>query len=155
MPNVMGLATGWSAAESVQFPLQVAAVAASFALLVAVGKMRHSVTDLGIRNLSLACAVIAAVLAGFNTGSYDLCLLVLPLALVAAYFAEESVESRRVGARISWPATPLLVSPLWFLLWRRWEKINLMALFLLWWLYAIHREVSRLKKTGPDAEAVT
>jgi hypothetical protein len=118
--------------------------------------MRNSVSDLGIRNLSFACAVIAVVLAGYNTGSYDLCLLVLPLALVAANCAEASGESRRARTRMIWPAIPLLVSPLWFLLWRRWEKINLMALFLLWWLYAIQREVSRLKReAGAGTEAVT
>ena len=38
------------------------------------------------------------------------------------------------------PALPLLVSPLWFFLWMRWHRINVMALFLLWWLFAMMAE---------------
>lgn len=101
-----------------------------------------------MRRLSLACALIAAVLVAYNTGSYDLCLLILPLALVADYCLRRLPELAEARRKILLPAVPLLLSPLWFLLWRRWERINLMAIFLLGWLYAIRREILRLSENA-------
>ena len=58
--------------------------------------------------------------------------------------------------RLILPVVPLLVSPLWFLLWRQWERMNLMAIFLLWWLYAIGRETLRIaEKPGGSAAPLT
>lgn len=155
MPNLAGLFTGWPISEGARWPFRMAAIAASAALLLEVARLGRSRDqwpntgasnhdEHGARRLSLACAVIAAVLVAYNTGSYDLCLLILPLAWIADYCLRRLPELAEARRKILLPAVPLLLSPLWFLLWRRWERINLMAIFLLWWIYAIRREILRL-----------
>lgn len=166
MPNLLGLLTGWSWPEGAWWPLQFAVLAGSVFLLVGMVRMRHLANERQFHDLSLGCAIIAALLVSYNTSTYDMCLLVLPIAFVAQHFlAGHFLEDRciREGPRLSvkWvrvalPVVPLLVSPLWFFLWRRWEKTNLMAIFLLWWLYAISREMSRMNlTTGPGGAAFT
>lgn len=139
MPNLLGLITGWPFAEATRGTLQVGVLAVSVLLLMSIAIMRNRANGRDFLNLTFACAVITAVLVGYNTGSYDLSLLVLPLALVADYCLGGSVGLPEATRRLVLPAVPLLVSPLWFLLWRQWERMNLMAIFLLWWLYAIGR----------------
>lgn len=145
MPNLRGLLTGWQIAHDARWVSQLAVLAGSVLLLVTiahviVARMRARANDQKLLNLTLACAVITAVLVSYNTGSYDLSLLVLPLALIADYCLGAGWPQT---TRLFLPALPLIVSPLWFLLWRPWEKMNLMAIFLLWWLYAICRETRR------------
>jgi len=166
MPNLLGLVTGWPLPEHVRWPLQWGVLAGSAVLLIAVACMRNLgddrrlpqdrklENDRSVLNLSFACAVIAAVLVGYNTGAYDLSLLVLPLALIVDHCLGVSAELPWVRARLVLPCLPLLISPLWFLLWRRWERINLMAIFLLWWLFAIRREIERIRG-NVDAEPAT
>ena len=144
MPNLLGLVTGWPLPQNARWPLQLGVIAGSLALLIMVARLRSAGNESGISHLSFACAVIAALLTSYNTGSYDLCLLVLPFALIADYALQIFPQLPEVGRKILLPSLPLLVSPLWFLLWRRWERINLMAIFLLWWMYAIRREIVRI-----------
>ena len=88
--------------------------------------------------------MIAALLVAYSTNSYDLSLLVLSLALVADHLRESSADPASKISLLA-PAMPLMVSPIWFFLWMQWESLNLMAVFLLWWAYAIRKEVVRLK----------
>jgi hypothetical protein len=48
----------------------------------------------------------------------------------------------------------LLVSPFWFLIGLQWKKFNLIAIFLLWWLFAIRKELQRRQVNLPKPEAV-
>jgi hypothetical protein len=48
-----------------------------------------------------------------------------------------------------------LMSPLWFLLWMRWERIDLIAVFLLWWSFAIGTEIRRLPEPATGSQAVS
>jgi hypothetical protein len=84
---------------------------------------------------------MTALLVGLSTNSYDLSLLVVPLAVIVNCRFERTLDGKSLIA----PAIPLLISPLWFLLWMRWQRINLMALFLLWWLFVLIAEVRRLQ----------
>ena len=144
MPNLLGLVTGWPIAQGARWPLQLGVLAVSALLLIVVARMRNRANDRNLLALAFACAVITAVLVGYNTGSYDLSLLVLPIALLADYCLGGFEGLPGATTRLVLPAVPLLLSPLWFLLWRRWERMNLMAIFLLWWLYAIRRETLAL-----------
>jgi hypothetical protein len=156
MPNLLGLVTGWPFAEGASWRLQLGILAVSAALLLAVALRRNGANDRNLLPLTFSCAVMAALLAGYNTGSYDLSLLVLPVALVADYCLQTLVGLPGATTRLVLPALPLLVSPLWFLLWRRWERINLMAVFLLWWMYAIRREILRAAQNpGGSAAPLT
>ena len=160
MPNLLGLVTGWPLPERARVPLSWGVLAGSAALLIAVarmrnlGKDRNLNSDRSLLNLSFACAVIAAVLVGYNTGAYDLSLLILPIALIVNHWLGALSELPPARTRLILPCLPLLISPLWFLLWRRWERINLMAIFLLWWLFAIRREIERIRG-NVDAEPAT
>jgi hypothetical protein len=153
MPNLLGLVTGWPIAQGARWPLQLGVLAVSALLLIVVARMRNRANDRNLLALAFACAVITAVLVGYNTGSYDLSLLVLPIALVADYCLGGFEGLPGATTRLVLPAVPLLLSPLWFLLWRRWERMNLMAIFLLWWLYAIRRETLRVAENPGGSAA--
>ncbi len=158
MPNLLGLVTGWPIAPGARWSLQLGVLAVSALLLIVVARTvvartRNRANDRSRLNLAFACAVITAVLVGYNTGSYDLSLLVLPIALLADYCLGGFEGSPGATRRLVLPAVPLLVSPLWFLLWRQWERMNLMAIFLLWWLYAIRRETLRVAENSGGSAA--
>ena len=144
MPNLMGLVNGWPGLENVGWPLKMVALAGSAGLLIALASMTKMARDPRLANLCIACAVIAAVTISYNTNTYDLSLLVLPIALLVDY-SLRAREPRRAFKALFVPALPLLISPLWFVLWLRWERNNLMAIFLLWWLYLIWKEIRRVR----------
>ena len=144
MSNLVGLATGWPLPETLVSPLRVVALTGSAALLIAVVGMRSLAKSVPSFRLSFACAVITAVLVSYLTNTHDLCLLVLPLALLAEYVAIHWSERQAIRALLI-PVVPLLLSPLWIFLWMRWGKLNLVAILLLWWIYAMRRELLRLR----------
>jgi hypothetical protein len=151
LPNLLGLATGWPGLEHAGWPLRGLVLAGSIALVFAVGRMKPCATDARFRRLDFAVAVITSVLVGYNTNAHDLTLLVLPMALVADYLATGARTSGKMTLLL--PVIPLLISPLWIVLWMGWERINLMAIFLLWWIYAIRQEILRPK--ADRSETVT
>jgi hypothetical protein len=144
-PNLLGLVTGWPILVGIAW-LRWLVAAGSAGLLMVVVRMRHLASERRLFRLCFACAVIVSVLVGYNTNAHDLSLLVLPLVLFGDHCV--AVASRwpleRTGMVV--PIVPLLISPLWFFLWMRWEQINLMAVFLLWWLFAIRQEVLRIRR---------
>jgi hypothetical protein len=111
--------------------------------------MRNVNRDHRFFNLSFACAVITSVLVSYNANAHDLSLLVLPLALIVDYCAPEwHGWWRSAKSALVLPVLPLLISPLWILLWMKWNRINLMVVFLLWWVYAIRREILQSRETA-------
>jgi hypothetical protein len=153
LPNLLGLIAGWSFTERTGWPTQLAVLACSGALLIVVARMKAEKHDRPVVRLSFSCAVIAAVLLGYSTNTYDLCLLILPLALVADYWLSTPADhpwSRQAG---SFAVAVICLSPVWFFLWMRWERINLMALFLLLWLFALRSEALQLNaKRGSSTQ---
>lgn len=145
LPNLMGLLAGWPFLEDMGSPIQIAALACSVTLLIIVAKIGWSAKEGQTGRLSIGCAVISALLVGYSTNTYDLSLLVLPLALVSDYWLREVPGPAQARLSIILPAVPLLISPLWFFLWMRWERINLIAVFLLWWIAAIGEEIWRTR----------
>lgn len=151
LPNVAGLVVGWPFTEEVGWPVQMVVIAATLALLIVVVRVPGATNDRRMFRLCVSCAVMAALLAGFSTNTYDLSLLVLPLVLVADHCFSERNENAPVRSAVLIPAIALLISPLWFLLWMRWARINVMAVFLLWWIFAIRSEILRLKVEKGEA----
>jgi uncharacterized membrane protein len=164
MPNLRGFIAGWPALENVGWPVQLIALVASVGLVIAVARIRNVAedrepgqvpdreNDRRFFRLSFACAVITAVLVSYLANPHDLCLLVLPLALLADYCAARWSERRAVRALLV-PAVPLLISPVWIFLWMQWGKLNLVVIPLLWWIYAIRRELLRLRSNEVSAPA--
>jgi len=146
MPNLLGLVTGWPGLTSPAWPGQLVVLACSAGLLIWIVALGRFANDKRGSQLGFACAVLAALLVGYSTNSYDLALLLLPLAIVVDHCLGESSMRQAERTALVAPAIPLLISPLWFFLWLRWERINLIAVFLLWWLYAIAQEMRRLEK---------
>ena len=142
LPSLFGLLAGWPLSQQVSSFMSVVVAAGSAALLMIVAALQKSGRDKGLWRLCFASAVITALLVGLSTNSYDLSLLVVPLALIVNWRFERRLDGKSFLA----PAVPLLISPLWFLLWMRWHRINVMALFLLWWLFAMMAEVRRLNR---------
>jgi glycosyl transferase family 87 len=142
LPSLFGLLAGWPLSQQIGSGVQVAVVAGSAALLMIVVGLRRYVRDKASFSLGFSAAVIAALLVGYSTNSYDLSLLVLPLAVIVNCRLARPLDGKSLLA----PALPLLLSPLWFLLWMRWQRINLMAAFLVWWLFALVAEVRRLQR---------
>jgi len=152
MSNLLGLVTGWPVLETVGWPLRLVALAGSAALLIVVVRMRGLANDARFFRLSFACAVVTALLVSYLTNTHDLCLLALPLALLADHCAAHWSERQAMKALLI-SSAPLLISPLWILVWIRWGRLNLIAILLLWWIYAIRRELLRLKGNAVSALA--
>jgi hypothetical protein len=153
MPNLAGLIGGWPGLQDSRF-VPFAAVIGAIGILILIASMGRA-ARYGDFGLCFACAVIAAVLVAFSTNTYDLSWLVLPVALIFDYCARRLQGSATGRWRIVLPAVPLLMSPLWFYLWLRWEQIHLIAIFLVWWLFAIRAEVKRAtERTRLEAVAI-
>lgn len=145
MPNFMGLLEGWSPPGHVGWMGLTIASVAGAALFVFVARHK-SFSEPRVFDLAFASAVTSAILIAFNTNIHDLSLVVLPIMIVGREFARDG----KVNMGLLLPIVPLLVSPFWFLLWIRWGKTNLVAVLLLWWIYAIQQEISRTRQA--DAE---
>jgi hypothetical protein len=154
MPNLRGLLEGWSfllrPSDAIPAVLSVGVLIGSAVLLgyAAIQGSRIPREQLG---LSFSLAVVVAALISWHTNAHDLCLLVLPIVLLADYSSTALENSPGRKAALLIPALPLLISPLWFVLWLEGSDINLMAIPLLWSVWVISREGRRAKALQSDA----
>ena len=153
IPNLTGLINGWPVLENIGWPLRIVASITSILLLVFVARMQGLVRDQRSFNLCLSCAVIACLVACYNTNTYDLSLLLVPIAVCVDH-ALCSANSARTLKALFLPALPLLISPLWFFLWLWWGRTNLMAIPLLCWIYVIWRETRAWSQSPIRSETV-
>jgi Glycosyltransferase family 87 len=142
LPNLMGLLAGWPGLSPVQFHMLLVVVLCSTLLLLAVVFACNVARSRCRFDLCFSLAVIAALLVGFGTNTYDLSLLVLPVLLLANYVQNLEAKQSTV-LHLLLPIVPLLISPIWFLLWLKWERLNVIAVFLIWWLFAIRHELRK------------
>jgi glycosyl transferase family 87 len=140
MPNVRGLVEGWSSnSGTVLGPALV--IMGSLSLFFFASWRRAGLQEREL-DLRFSLAVIVTVLVSWHTNAHDLSLLILPLPLVADYFIALPVKTRRRRLALIVPVLPILISPLWIVLWLGNGKVNLMALPLLWWAWEVGRELS-------------
>jgi hypothetical protein len=146
-PNLRGLILGWP----LHFPRTVGSAVALVSSVLIFGSVLVSTTMRGRGEsqperleLRISLAVIVSVLIAWQTNMHDLSLLVLPLVLMADYY-RHAAESVKPGSGLSFvlPALPLLISPLWLVLWISKGVVNLMAVPLLWWVWEIGEESLR------------
>jgi len=153
MPNLRGLLEGWSfllrPSDSIPAVLSGGVLIVS-ALLLGYAAIQGSRIPREQVGLAFSLAVVVAVLTSWHTNAHDLCLLVLPIVLLADYGSTtlENAPGRRAALLI--PALPLLISPLWFVLWLEGSNINLMAIPLLWSVWVISREGGRSRALQSD-----
>jgi hypothetical protein len=144
-PNLRGLALGWP----LQFSRMIgtAVALASSVLLFVFGATRGRGENQRIRlELKFSLATVVSVLIAWQTNMHDLSLLILPVVLMADYCLRALPENswRRRGLLL--PVLPLLISPLWLVLWILKGDVNLMAIPLLWWVWEIGKELSADRK---------
>jgi hypothetical protein len=143
LPSLLGLVTGWPRLDHIHWLVAIVLIV-SASLVIVVARMKNLAQEPRFFDLCFACAILASVLVGYNTSTYDLALLVLPFAVMLREGLTEPVR-----ARLLLPLVPLLISPFWFLIGMYWQNFNLIAIFLLWWLFALRNELLRRRETAP------
>src|SRR5262249_47397080 len=107
-------------------------------------------------SLQFSLAVVVVGLVSWHTNVHDLSLLILPLVLVADYVWSSSpnvgVASRQ--RMLFLPILPVLISPFWIWLWLHSSKVNLMAIPMLLWAWAIGVEITR-GRSMPNVKIAT
>lgn len=93
-------------------------------------------------DLSISLAVVATVILSYHVLAHDLCLLLLPLLLLANDFIEHGFPKSGRRIAILAPMVVLFLSPLLMLLWFRYGEFSLLASVLLLWFFGISRELS-------------
>jgi hypothetical protein len=142
MPNLRGLVLGWPWPFS--SAIGNAAVVLGSLALVLLAAMRGGGAPQPQRlELQFSLAVIVSGLIGWHSNAHDLSLLILPLVLLADYCLNRRAQEPGSGFTLLFPAAPLLISPLWIVLWLGVGQVNLMAIPLLWWAWQIGKELSR------------
>jgi hypothetical protein len=140
MPNLRGLLEGWSCKFSRAIPESLT-VLISVILLFWTAR-NWGTTDYARINLKFSLALVVSVLVGWHTNTHDLALLILPVLLVVDHYISILPAQCRQRSLLL-PLLPLIVSPLWMLLWFGGRKMNLMAIVLLWLIWEISKELSR------------
>lgn len=140
MPNLRGLLTGW------QWPFlrgvgSIAAVSSAVILFLLAATMGRGKSHTQKLELQFSLAVLVSGLIGWHTNPHDLSLLILPLVLVTDYCAHIQEAGKKFSLLL--PAVPLLISPLWIVLWFVSGHLNLMAITLLWWTWKIGKQLGR------------
>jgi hypothetical protein len=142
MPNLRGLFLGWPFFLSKPAGIALTLLSSALLFVFTAGKGRASNHPKHF-DLQFSLAVVMSGLIGWHTNAHDLCLLVLPLVLIADYSVRELAAEPRRWLALWFPLLPVLVSPLWIALWLRYGQVSVMAIPLLWWTWAIGKELSR------------
>jgi glycosyl transferase family 87 len=140
MPNLRGLLEGWLFAPGPGV-LQIVLITSSVVLL-AFAAWRTRPRRAEQFNLQFSLVTLVALLVGWHTNAHDLSLLVLPLALISDYCLHTLTREPARKWSLLLPVLPILISPFWIALWLKYGKVNLMAIPLLSWAWAIGREIS-------------
>ncbi len=142
MANLRGLATGWPSMIPERLGAALAGLSSLVLFILAAiwGRTTAEPENIGLQ-FSLATAV--SLLTAVHTNAHDYCLLVLPAALIAEYCFRFLKGQPRQQFALWLPILPILISPLWILLWLVYGHVNLMAISLLWWTWSIAKELSR------------
>ena len=150
MPNLRGLALGWPIFLSTPVGTAVA-VGGSVILFLFAAATGWKMPQPWKIELQFSLAIAVSELISWHTNPHDLCLLVLPLVLIADYCQQTPVGASGWRFALLLPVLPLLISPLWIVLWLAGGELDVMAIPLLWWAWKMGKELSR----NPHAPAFT
>ncbi|MGA8271897.1 MAG: glycosyltransferase family 87 protein [Candidatus Sulfotelmatobacter sp.] len=142
LPNLHGLAMGWHGPFSGTFGVALAVLSSMLLIVFAVQKGLESAHQEKLE-LLFSLAIVVSVLVAWQTNSHDLSLLVIPLVLVTDYSLHLRTQKRAVRFALLFPVLPLLLGPLWLVLWLVSAKVNLIAILLLYWAWMIGKEIPR------------
>ena len=154
LPNLHGLAMGWPPLFSGAVGVALAALSSVILFLFA-ARSGGEIAAPKAFELQFSLAIVVSVLIAWQTNAHDLCLLVLPLILITDYCVRSMPEEPAARFATLLPVLPLLISPLWMVLWLVAAKVNLMAIPLLWWAWKIGTELSRRPGNESLAGAAT
>ncbi len=139
-PNLRGLAQGLLSSFSKPLGSAVAMLSSVALFFFAAAKGREASRPNNLE-LQFSLAVVVSALIAWQTNMHDLSLLVLPLVLITDYCLHRLPQSH--GTFLLLPVLPVLISPLWIVLWLVCGMVNLMTIPLLWWVWEIGRAISR------------
>jgi hypothetical protein len=141
LPNLHGLIAGW--------PLRLTGPSgAAVTVLISAGlfifvAFKKTGTGPPKADLQFALAITVSELIGWQTNIHDFTLLVLAMVLIADYCLHLSLHPQERRFALLDPMFPLLISPIWLILWLTVGKVNLLAIPLLWWIWKLGQELSR------------
>lgn len=147
LPNLHGLATGWSGLLSGAAGAALATLVSMMVFLFAARQGWASAHPAKLE-MQFSLAIVVSGLIAWQTNSHDLSLLVLPLVFVTDHCLHSPTQALFKRFDLLFPMLPVLVSPLWMVLWLVIAKVNLMAIPLLWWTWKIGKELSRLPEVA-------
>jgi hypothetical protein len=149
MANLHGLALGWPLPFSGAVGTSAAVLSSVVVFFFAAAKGLVAIRPEKLE-LQFALAIVVSVLTSWHTNAHDLSLLVLPLVLIADYYLHAPTREGRRRLVLLFPVAPVLISPLWVVLWFVSSGINLMAIPLLWWAWEIGRELSHDRHSASE-----
>lgn len=150
MANLRGLALGFPSVIPSSAGLVLLGLASILLFLFAVVLGRRDIKPES-RGLQFSLGIVVSILVSGHTNAHDYCLLVLAILLTGDYSLRFAASERRTLA-LFLPILPILISPVWLVLLLAWGHENLMALPLLWWTWAIGKELSRGPHSSGDLQ---
>lgn len=141
LPNLHGLIMGWplhlTGAAGVAVTLFLSAGLFVFAAMKGTSARSDEMP------LQFSMAIAVSELIAWQTNIHDFTLLVLPLALMADYCLHTPPRRAKKKFSLLYPTIPLLISPIWLVLWLTIGDVNLLAIPLQWWIWKLGKEWSR------------
>jgi hypothetical protein len=141
-PNLRGLALGLLSHFSKPVGTWLALLASIVLFLFAAMKGREASSPEKLE-LQFSLAIAVSGLIAWQTNMHDLSLLVLPLVLITDYCLQTLAQRRRRRFHLLLPVLPVLISPLWIVLWIVGGAVNLMAIPLVWWVWEMGKEIAQ------------
>jgi hypothetical protein len=145
LPNLHGLARGWPGPLSGILGIALAVVS-SIAVFVFAAVKGNTPAKTENLELQFSLAIVVAGLIAWQTNAHDLGLLSIALVLVADYCLAQTPQDEAPNFSLLLPVSPLLISPLWMVLWFGVGQVNLVTLPLLWWSWRIAGELTRARR---------
>jgi hypothetical protein len=147
LPNLHGLFMGWPFVLSKRVGRAVI-ISGSVALFVFFAARGRRLAGPGTGALQFSIAVAVSELIGWQTNIHDYTLLVLPVVLIAEYCRRRAPQVTGGRWALLYPVFPLLISPVWLILWLATGKVNLISILLLWWLWKLNQASSDFSAVG-------
>ena len=148
MPNLRGLLAALFTARISKTVLDVITLLFSLALAIFTA-FRWKPAFSGKRfDLAFSLSIVVVVLVSYHAFAYDLCLLLLPVALVVNYVRGRPELNFSRRCLLVSPILVLFFSPLQMLLWLRYGQLNVLAILLAFWAWGINRELSHVAEAS-------